>query len=282
MIDNLLNALNFGTQLLSEHQVDQPRVNAEIILSHLLKLERIDLYLNHDKPITSSEFVEYLKFLNKRTLGIPIQYLTHWVDFFSYRFLVEEGVFIPRKDTEVLVEEIVKQLNRNGNITILDLCTGCGNIAISLALEFPLARVYGTDISSKAISVAIENTRRLGVIERVKFLMGDLFEPVSLGRSADLIVSNPPYIKKSDLGNLPKEVKAEPLHTYYGGEDGLNVIRKIIVQAREYLSRGGMLAIEVGYDQARTVKNLMEECGYRGVKIVRDLGGNERVIIAYQ
>lgn len=281
MVRNLLDAVDFGTQLLSEHQIEQARLNAEILLSHLLKLERIDLYLNHDKPMTDHEFAEYSGLLNQRAKGIPVQYLTRCVGFFSHRFLVEEGVFIPRRDTEVLVEEVAGQLREREGTTVLDVGTGCGNIAISLAIRFPSASVYGIDISSKAVSLARQNAKHLGVTERVKFLKGDLFQPISsFGHSMDLIVSNPPYIRKADLENLPLEVKAEPLHTYYGGEDGLQLIRRIVSGGKKYLSEDGMIAIECGYDQAGVVRELMEKYNYERIRVVRDLNGNQRAITA--
>lgn len=281
MIKNLLDAVDFGTQLLSKHRIEQARLNAEILLSHLLKLERIDLYLNHDRPMTNDEFSKYLSFLNQRAQGTPVQYLTRWADFFSHRFLVEEGVFIPRRDTEMLVEEVISQMKRKKKMTVLDIGTGCGNIAISLALNFPSASVCGIDISPEAVSLANENAKRLGAAKRAKFLRGDLFEPVSsFSNSIDLVVSNPPYIKEADLENLPPEVKAEPAHTYYGGEDGLQFVGRIVSEGKGYLSRDGTIALEIGYDQAEAARVFMEENGYRQIKVIRDLGGNKRVITA--
>ncbi len=280
---NLLDALSFGSKLLSEYATEQARHDAQILLCHLLKIERIDIYLNHDKPMTSNEFSEYVRLLKLRNQGTPIQYLTGWVDFLSHRFLIEEGVFIPRRDTETLVEEVFGQLTKRENITVLDIATGCGNIGISLALGLPSARVYATDISSKAISLATENARHLGVNKRVKFLKADLFAPPSfIDLPVDIIVSNPPYVRNEDMKNLPAEVKAEPAITCNGGKDGLEFIRRVVGEGKEYLSGDGMMAIEFGWDQAESVRKLMEENGYERIKITRDLGGNERVVTAYR
>jgi len=281
MLRTLLDAINIGTELLSQHQIEHARLNAEILISHLLRLERIDLYLNHDKPLTDDEFREYLGFLKRRAEGTPIQYLTRLADFFFHRFLIKEGVFIPRRETEVLVEEAGSHLKERENVTALDIGTGCGNIAISLASSFPSANVRGIDICTQAVSVARRNAKRLGVADRVEFLEGDLFQPISaLDHSVDLIVSNPPYIKKQDLQNLPLEVKAEPIHTYYGGEDGLRVICRIVCEGAAYLCRGGMMALEIGSDQVGAVRELMERNDYGDIHVVRDLSGNERVIRA--
>jgi release factor glutamine methyltransferase len=281
VIKTLLDAIKIGTELLSQHQIEYPRLNAEILLSNLLGLKRIDLYLNHDQPMTDDEFAEYSELLKRRAEGTPVQYLTHWADFFFHRFLIEEGVFIPRRETEVLVEEVSSYLSGRVNATVLDIGTGCGNIAISLASSFLSASVTGIDICTQAVSVARRNAKLLGVANRINLLGGDLFQPISPhDYSADLIVSNPPYIKKSELQNLPPEVKAEPIHTYYGGEDGLQVICRIVCEGAEYLCRGGMMALEIGSGQAEAVRELMERSEYEDIHVVRDLSGNERVITA--
>jgi release factor glutamine methyltransferase len=279
--ENLLDAVDLGTRLLSESGIEQPRLDAELLLSHLLRVDRVDLYLNHDKPLTRSELSDYLSILRRRAERTPVQYLTKHVDFFSNRFLVEEGVFIPRRDTEVLVEQVVSRLEDRVNLTVLEIGTGCGNIAVSLATSLRSAEIYATDISPKALSLARRNAERLGVDERVRFLEGDLFDPVvTLGKHFDLIVSNPPYIREKEAEDLPPEVRAEPLSTYIGGEDGLKFIRKIVDEGKKYLLQVGVIALEIGCDQGEAVGRLLQNSGYEGISLVRDLAGNERVVIA--
>lgn len=281
MVENLLDAVDLGTRLLSESGIAQPRLDAELLLSHLLNVDRIVLYLNHDKPLTESELSDYLSILRRRADRTPIQYLTKHVDFFSNRFAIEEGVFIPRRDTETLVDEVVSQLGERVNPTVLDIGTGCGNIAISLAICFRSANICATDISPKALSLARRNAKRLGVEQKVQFLEGDLLDPVAtLGKFFDLIVSNPPYIREREIDSLPPEVRAEPPLTYSGGEDGLRLIREIIDEGRKYLLQDGMIALEIGCDQAEAVGRLMERSGYEGISLIRDLAGNERVVTA--
>jgi release factor glutamine methyltransferase len=279
--ENLLDAVDLGTRLLSESGIAQPRLDAELLLSHLLNVDRIVLYLNHDKPLTEGELSDYLSILRRRADRTPIQYLTKHVDFFSNRFAIEEGVFIPRRDTETLVDEVVSQLGERVNPTVLDIGTGCGNIAISLAICFRSANICATDISRKALSLARRNAKRLGVEQKVQFLEGDLLGPVAtLGKFFDLIVSNPPYIREREIDSLPPEVRAEPPLTYSGGDDGLRFIREIIDEGRKYLLQDGMIALEIGCDQAEAVGRLMERSGYEGISLIRDLAGNERVVTA--
>ncbi|KPJ60390.1 MAG: hypothetical protein AMJ46_06390 [Latescibacteria bacterium DG_63] len=280
MSRRLLDVLNMGTQFLAQHHIEQARVDAEVLLSHVLGVERITLYTDHDRPLQSGECADYLALLSRRAERIPVQYLTEWADFFCYRFTVREGVFIPRRDTEVVLDAAMGILKEREEAVVVDLGTGCGNIAISLSLQFPSSDVYAVDASSLAISLARENGARLGASERLKFLEGDLFSPLPSLDSLDLIVSNPPYIERSCLESLPAEVKAEPLDTYYGGEDGLDLIRRIVAEGAQYLSSDGMIAMEVGYDQGERVLRLMEHHGYTHRRLIPDLGERGRVVTA--
>ncbi len=278
MTKTVIEAVEFGTESLSDRQLPQPKLDAELLLCHLLGCERIGIYLNYDRPLTDDEFDRYSELLKQRSRGRPLQYITRRVDFYGQRFSVDEGVFIPRRETEVLVDQALKRLNGEGELSIVDVGTGSGNVAISLALGLPSAKVVGTDVSPKALEIAKKNADRLGVADRTEFVEADLFPLASsLTHSVDLIVSNPPYIADAEIESLPVEVKAEPIETYFGGGDGLEIIRRVVDEGKEYLSHGGLVAIEFGYDQGARVEMLLKESGFEKIEVVRDLSGNDRV-----
>jgi release factor glutamine methyltransferase len=279
MTKSVREAVEFGRELLSRHRTPQSKLNAEVLLCHVLGFERIGIYLNHDRPLTSDEFSRYSALLKERSLGKPLQYITHAAHFYGHRFRVGEGVFIPRRETEVLVDQSLIRLNGRKKPLVVDVGTGCGNVAISIAIGHPAVRVVGTDISSDALAVAEENAKHLGVADRVAFTEADLFPDLSsLSSQFDLIVSNPPYIAEANLETLPTEVKAEPIGAYSGGMDGLALIKRIVDEGKEYLSPDGLIALEFGFDQGGRVESLLKESGYTDVEVTRDLSGNDRVV----
>ncbi|HLA50387.1 MAG TPA: peptide chain release factor N(5)-glutamine methyltransferase, partial [Thermodesulfovibrionia bacterium] len=243
-----------------------------------------------------------IDFVERRIKREPSQYILGEQEFWGLPFKVTKDVLIPRPETEVLVEEAVKtvrsqesevrsqntkihysELRTPDSKLILDLCTGSGCIAISLAKEIPNSRVFAVDISEKALDVARENAERYDVADRITFLSGDLFEPLNgLNIKADIIVSNPPYISRKMLQELQPEVKDyEPQAALYGGEDGMDFYRKIIADAPAYLAKGGYLMLEMGYRQAGKIKNLIEQNnGFEDIDIKKDFAGIERIIKA--
>lgn len=263
---------------LSMKGIENPRLTAEALLAHCLGLKRIDLYLNYDRPLNEGELSTYRSLLSRRARHYPLQYLTGWVEFYSSRFLVAEGVFIPRPETEVLVERVKKAIE--GEAMVADIGTGCGVIAISLAKILPLARFYASDISEDALKVAKENAVKNGVEERITFLSGDLLAPLKgLEGKLDAVVSNPPYIPQDELGNLPDEVRLyEPKAAIDGGKGGTEIQERIIAEAWPYLREGGILALEVGDLQSKRVSSLMEE-RYSRIEDFPDLNGIERVVM---
>lgn len=260
--------------------VERARFEAEILLAYSLGLGRLDLYLNPDRVLSEEEQALFRELLKKRREGVPLQYLTGEVQFMDCSLKVTNDVLIPRFETEELIERIVDDVDKEGELSILDLGTGSGAIAIALAKLLEDARVKAVDISAAALKVAQENAERNGVIDRIEFAYSDWFENVA-GRF-DLIVSNPPYINPEELNSLPKEVKDhEPPIAWNGGEEGVEELKKIIVEAPLHLKGGGRLYLEIGEDQAARVKGIiLSTKAFNEVKVFKDLIGKERVISA--
>ena len=207
--------------------------------------------------------------------GMPIQYINNKAYFMGLEFYVDENVLIPRCDTEILVEEIIKIIKKDSLLKILDLCTGSGAIAISLKKYLNNIEIMASDISDKALMVARKNASKIGV--DVKFIESDLFN--NINGKFDLIVSNPPYIKKSVISSLDKQVRNEPILALDGGKDGLNFYRKISYDAKKFLNNNGYLCFEIGYDQRKDVEDILLQNGYINIYSKKDYGGNDRIII---
>src|SRR3989338_9404715 len=247
--------LSWAEDYLAGYEVPDYKAETEYLLSHLLNCKRPGLYLNHDKFLTINEFQILVDWLNRRAAREPSQYIIGEQEFWGLAFKVTSDVLIPRPETEILVEEAIKAAATGHAPLILDLCTGSGCIAVTLAKEIPDSRVFAVDISEKVLSVARENAERHGVAERITFLNGDIFEPLNgLNIKADIIVSNPPYISKKMMAGLEPEVKDyEPQAALYGGDDGLDFYRRIISESPAYLTQGGHLILEMGYDQTEEI-----------------------------
>ena len=207
--------------------------------------------------------------------GMPIQYINNKAYFMGLEFYVDENVLIPRCDTEILVEEIIKIVNKDSLLKILDLCTGSGAIAISLKKYLNNIEIMASDISDKAIMVAKKNASIIGV--DVKFIESDLFN--NINGKFDLIVSNPPYIKKFVIPSLDKQVRNEPILALDGGKDGLDFYRKISYDAKRFLNNNGYLCFEIGYDQRKEVEDILLQNGYINIYSKKDYGGNDRIVI---
>ena len=271
--------LNEGAFYLKERGVEEAELNSQLILSYLFGKEKFQFYLDEEE-VPSIEKREFYRYLKKRGNFYPLQYLIGSAPFFNFEFLAREGAFIPRPETEILVEAALNKLK--SQISVLDLCAGSGNIGITLSLlskSETTPKVWLTDISESALSLARENARRLGVENRVIFKKGNLFEPVN-DFSFDLILSNPPYIPSSDIKNLPEEVGREPRISLDGGKDGLFFIRRIIREAPFYLKKNGFLIFEIGYNQAESVKNYISENSLLYLEeIIPDYQGIPRVVV---
>lgn len=258
----------------------EPRLEAELLLAHVLGLNRVDLYVNYHQPVNSRERTVYREIILRRLQGEPVAYLTGRKEFYSLNFKVNRNVLIPRPDTEILVEKAIEQGKSVGPLVrIADIGTGSGAIAITLAFNLPEAEVYAIDISPAALRVAEDNARLHGVVDRISFLPGDLAVPLlENGVTLDMIVANLPYIPTSEIERLDPEIKDfEPHRALDGGEDGLTHYRRLIPQAYRVLRTGGYFLAEIGYDQAPLMKALMTS--FTGVEIIPDLAGRDRLVM---
>jgi release factor glutamine methyltransferase len=274
--------LTWTTQHFEKRQVDAPRLTAEILLSHVLKTGRVRLYVDLDRPLSKEELATFRALIERRMAGEPTQYLTGVKEFYNRPFKVDARVLIPRPETELLVEAALHALPKDAPSRALDLCTGSGCIAISLAAERPQASVLATDLSPDACALARENAEALGVSARVTISQGDLFAPVPEDARFQLIVSNPPYIASREIPGLSVEVRREPHLALDGGQDGLTVIRRVIEGARRYLVPGGLLALETAETQGNAVRELLQAAGYENVRVEKDLERRDRLAFGTQ
>ena len=270
-------ALTKGMIILKSNDIETPKLKARLLLQYILKKDRQYLIVYDNKEIEKKEQWEYFVNIEKIANGVPLQHITHTQEFMKMDFFVNENVLIPRPDTEILVEEVIKLAKNMDKPKILDLCTGSGAIAISIAKNVPSAEVLAIDISEKALEVAKKNAKNLQ--SKVKFKKSNLFSNIGKMKF-DIIVSNPPYIKKSDIKLLSNEVKKEPQIALDGGYDGLDFYRKISSQAIEYLKFGSYLCFEIGYDQQEEVTEIIKDTKhYNDTYCKKDLFGNDRVIV---
>jgi len=279
--------LKITADYLKEKQIDSPRLTAEILLAQQLQTNRISLYLNFDQPLTESEISGYRSFIRRRLAHEPVQYITGVQEFRSLEFIVNSHVLIPRPETELLVELAAGRLEkqtgpRNCPPMVLDLGTGSGAIAISLAKEFQEVLFWAVDISAEAIKIARLNAQKHGVLNKIEFLQGDLLKPLlDKGVSFDIILSNPPYIASHEYNDLPPEVRDyEPCISLDGGEDGMLFIEKIIMKAHNVMNPGGWLMLEMAPGQTEKAIMMAEKVSVYGKKErIRDIGNNYRVVI---
>lgn len=270
--------LSKGTIMLKSSNIESPKLKARLLLQYILKKPRQYLIVYDNQEVDKKAQWEYFVNIEKLTKGVPLQHITHTQEFMKMDFYVDENVLIPRPDTEVLVEEVIKIAQKIDSPKILDLCTGSGAIAISLKKYISNAQVFAVDISKKALEIAKKNANRLEA--NVKFIESNLFDKVRKEKF-DIIVSNPPYIKKTDINYLSQEVQKEPQIALDGGYDGLDFYRKISYQAIDYLKFGSYLCFEIGFDQKEDVMDIINKVEhYTGTYCKKDLCGNDRVIIA--
>jgi release factor glutamine methyltransferase len=260
-------------------EVDAPRLTAEILLAHALGTSRVRLYTDLDRPLEAGELAGYRALIARRAAGEPTQYLTGTREFYGRTFRVEPSTLIPRPETELLVQAVLRALPDDGDLRVLDLCTGTGCVGVTLALERPRARIIATDLSPEAAALARANAEALGAGARVEVRSGDLFAPVEGEAPFDVVVANPPYVAHAEMPTLPPEVRREPALALDGGEDGLEVLRRIVAGALRRLVPGGLLALEIGDRQGPAVRSLLEADGYGSVRIERDLARHDRLAL---
>lgn len=267
------------TKRLKLNNIDDSTIIIKQILFYTLKKDQQYFIINGDKGLSEDEEERAKRAIDKIISGIPIQYITNRQEFMTEEYYVDENVLIPQPDTEILVEEVLKLCaNNNCNAKILDLCTGSGAIAISLKKRITKSTMFASDVSIKALNVARKNANINGV--EINFIESDLFDKMQ-EKDFDIIVSNPPYIKKEVLKTLSKQVQNEPILALDGGESGLEFYEKIAKKAYIYIKNNGFLCLEIGYDQAKEVEEiLIKNKYYKDIKVIKDLSNNDRCIIS--
>lgn len=254
--------------------------DSQILLQYVLKRDRLFILTNMEYNIGEKECKEYLKYIELRKNKMPIKYITKHSEFMGLDFYVDDGVLIPRSDTEILVEEVIKIIEKNKFNSVCDVCTGTGAIGLSIANYVKDIKLLCVDISDIAINVCSINKENLKLNE-VRIEKSDLLnEAILRNDKFDVIVSNPPYISGKEIENLMDDVKNfEPHIALYGGEDGLDFYRKITKQSLRVLNSNGLLAYEIGYDQGESVRNILLDNGFSNVEVIKDLGHNDRVVL---
>lgn len=271
--------LNQGVIMLKNENIDGPKVKARVLLQYVLKKPREYLIIYDRNEVTPVQRENYIKVIRRLLEGEPLQYIIGRQEFMKLNFLVNKDVLIPRQDTEILVEEVINIAEKIPNPVILDLCTGSGAIAVSLAKYIKNSKIYASDISKNALRVARENAKLNGVLNNIEFIESNLFDKIK-DLKFDIIVSNPPYIRTDEIKTLNIDVRNEPKLALDGGRDGLDFYKKITENAFQYLNRQGYLCFEIGYDQKIDVLNIIKKQGrYVEAYSKKDLCQNDRVIV---
>jgi release factor glutamine methyltransferase len=280
----ILKIIQWATAYFKSNQIDSPRLTIEILLAHVLGVDRIDLYLSFDKPLHTEELTRLKALIKRRINREPVAYITGKKEFFGIEFDVSSDVLIPRPETEFLVEEALKFIPQGlipAPMKILDIGTGSGAIIISLAKNRPGHHFFASDISLTALTLATANAKKFG-IKDIRFFAGDGFSPMALNNTSfDIIVSNPPYIPVNDIACLaPEIVQYEPASALDGGDDGMNAIRTLINSAPLYLKPGGIMLLEIGHDQRVKVQQALENSSkFKLEKFIKDYGEHDRVAV---
>lgn len=269
--------LQWSERFFREKGIETPRLDAEVLLAHVLEKPRIYLYVHYDQPLDPDELAAYRGFVRRRGAREPVAYLVGEREFMGLTFAVSPAVLVPQPDTEALVSEARKRLQGKSGVRIADVGTGSGAIALSLLHALPDLTAAAVDVSAAALKVARENADRFGLTDRVMFYEGDLLAPL-LGQTFDAVLSNPPYIPRGDIAALPPEVQAEPRLALDGGADGLDFYRRLVREAAAFLCPGGFLAVEAGQGEAVVISELARTNGWIEVEITKDLAGIDRVV----
>ncbi len=261
--------------------IESSRLDAELLVAQALGLDRVRLYMDLDRPLTPDELARIRELVTRRRKREPIAYILGRREFFGRAFEVSPAVLVPRPDTETLIERALELLPEDSRGPVLDLCTGSGCIAITLAAERSALEVDATDLSADALEIAARNATALGVAGRVRVHRGDLFDALPQPREYALIACNPPYIPTGDRASLSPDVaEHEPAIALFAGPDGLDVLRRLCAEVAGWLAPGGSILIEVGAGQAPAVADLLERAGLVDARPHRDLAGHERVVEA--
>ena len=275
----IMEAIKKGMIELKNSNIESPKLKSRLLMQFTLNKPRQYVIVNDMKELNKDEEKKYFDAILKMRKGIPLEHITHQKEFMKLNFFVDENVLIPRQDTEILVEEVIKIAQKINAKKILDLCTGSGAIAVSLAKYLPETEITAIDISNEALKIAKKNAINNEVENQITFISSDMFTNLN-DEKFDIIVSNPPYIKRNAIESLDEEVKKEPYIALDGGEDGLYFYRKIIKESYQFLKYGGYLCLEIGFDQKIDVIELIEnEEKFENTYSKKDLYDNDRVII---
>jgi release factor glutamine methyltransferase len=276
----VLEAIKLSTDYLSKKNIDSSRINAENLLAHVLKCKRLDLYLAFDRPLKEEEIDDYRELIRRRGASEPLQYIIGNVEFYGLNFKVNPSVLIPRPETELLIEKVLESLSKNDSLKILDIGTGSGNIAVSIAKHLPNAEIVAIDISDSAIQTAKENSELNNINGQINFCKLDIISgELQINNKFDLIVSNPPYVALKDYSDLsPELLNHEPRIALTDENDGLNYYRVISKKAKNLLKTGGKIFYEVGLGQSEVVQNLLKENNFNEIEIFKDYSNIDRVV----
>ncbi len=278
---NIGELLNVGTAILKDCGISTSRLDAELLLGKVLNKEKIYLITHREEKIDETNEKIYMELVNKRKEKMPVKYILNECEFMNMNFYVEPGVLIPRADTEILVEEVLKYIDENNSKNICDLCCGSGAIGVALANLRKDINVDLIDYYESPEKVTLINIEKFNVSDRASFIKSDLLnKSINEAKIYDIIVSNPPYIEECEINDLMEDVKNYEPHTALsGGKDGLDFYKRIINESISVLNKSGILAFEIGYNQGTDVKGLMEEKNFIEVKIIKDLAGLDRVVL---
>lgn len=276
----IAKVLDWTKQYFADKGIENPRLDAEILLCAVLKCQRITLYVHFDQPLEEHELAQYRGYVARRAAQEPLAYILGSRAFMKYDFKVTPAVLVPRPETELLVECAAKLAGFMDRPQLLDIGTGSGAIIVSLLDMLPGAQGTAVDVSAEALAVAKENAESIGVDGRLNFVRSDVYAALPPGTQFDVIISNPPYIPSADIAGLAADVRREPRLALDGGADGLNFYRRIIAGAPKFLKPGGFLAFEIGINQGDAVAGLCHSAGFGCVAVRRDYAGIERMVFA--
>jgi release factor glutamine methyltransferase len=276
---NIENILNDGIRILKESKISNPQLDSEILLSNSIKKNKKHIILNPKEILNSEQTETFKNLIERRKIGEPVAYLINKKEFWKDEFFVNKGVLIPRPDTELIVEQVLKIYSKDSKLHVLDIGTGSGCILLSILKERPNFYGTGIDISKKSINVSKLNAKQLNLTNRAKFFHSSV-DNFKIGKY-DIIVSNPPYIELFNLKYLEKDViNFEPKLALSGGFDGFSKIRKVINKAKTLIKKNGKFILEIGFNQKNKVKKILKEEGFYINKAIRDYGNNDRCIIS--
>ena len=275
----LKELLNYSKKYLENNNIEDAILISKLLVQYIMGISKDKIIIYYDKNITDIELSKYKKLLDQIVKGVPIQYIIKEQEFMKLDFYVDENVLIPQPDTEILVEEVIKKY-MNKSCEILDLCTGSGAIAVSLAKYIEKSSITASDLSKNAIEIAKLNAKNNNVDKKITFIESNMFEKIKYNKF-DVIVSNPPYIESDEIAKLSLQVKSEPYMALDGGMDGLDFYRIIIDNSYKYIKDCGNLFLEIGYNQKDKVFNLLKESNhYEDYYCIKDLSENDRAIVA--